>query len=43
VTEGARFELFVYVEDVDSNVERLRAAGSTVAAELPPPSHRYCD
>jgi lactoylglutathione lyase len=33
VGEGVRFELFVYVDDVDANVARLRADGSTVLSE----------
>jgi lactoylglutathione lyase len=30
---GVRFEMFVYVDDVDESVRRLRAAGSTVLRE----------
>jgi lactoylglutathione lyase len=31
--EGVRFEMFVYVDDVDDMVERLRAVGTTVLRE----------
>jgi len=30
VAEGVRFEMYVYVDDVDRSAERLRAAGTTV-------------
>jgi len=33
VAEGARFELFVYVDDVDRAVERLRDAGAAILRE----------
>jgi lactoylglutathione lyase len=33
VSDGVRFEMFVYVNDVDEHVERLRTAGSSVLCE----------
>jgi lactoylglutathione lyase len=33
VGDGVRFEMFVYVEDVDSHVERLREGGSDILSE----------
>jgi lactoylglutathione lyase len=33
VGEGVRFELFVYVDDVDTEVQRLRTAGSEILCE----------
>lgn len=33
VSDGVRFEMFVYVNDLDEYVERLRAAGSSVLRE----------
>jgi lactoylglutathione lyase len=33
VGDGVRFEMFVYVEDVDSHVERLRERGSYILSE----------
>ena len=33
IGEGVRFELFVYVDDVDALVERLRGGGTTVLRE----------
>jgi lactoylglutathione lyase len=31
--EGVRFEMFVYVDDVDDTAEKLRAGGTTVLRE----------
>ena len=31
--DGVRFEMFVYVDDVDGTVETLRAGGTTVLGE----------
>lgn len=33
VGDAPRFEMFMYVDDVDSAVQRLRAAGATVLRE----------
>lgn len=33
VTDGVRFELFVYVDDVDTTVEQLRCSGAPVLRE----------
>lgn len=33
VTNGVRFELFVYVDDVDTTVEQLRRSGAAVLRE----------
>jgi lactoylglutathione lyase len=33
VRDGVRFEMFVYVDDVDNHVERLRGERSTVLSE----------
>jgi lactoylglutathione lyase len=33
VGDGGRFEMFVYVEDVDGEVERLRGTASSVLFE----------